>query len=190
MRFSDIPDAAKTGAVVRKGSRPHWINRYHSEDLGLEFISIKREPVGLLTFHTVERPSEPIPPDLREVVVPFSCKPFRGTISDGISFANEPVCKDAIIQLFGPVEQTVQNSYGYVTNKYIPFIIKRPEEVEVINYSNRGIEFWMKSNTVESFRIFRPLAEQNQSRIRVNPQDERAESGSILKMKDKDECEN
>ena len=157
---ADMPENIRERVCATLFSERKRLLFFEVDEWGVEFVLGEREPLGLITFHTVPREPPPCLPEGKS----YCCRePFKGAILDGVSFANGPVHSDLIFQRFGNVEQVAMNSYGYVTNPSIPFILRRPSDEVVVNYPSRGLEFWMKSNTVESFRIFRPRAGSSQS---------------------------
>ena len=170
MQGSTLPSDLKTVKhknTFKSGGRKMTILTYQVDEWGLEFNITDDNPIGLLQFYTV-----PIRPAQLASRNTTNFKPFRGKVSSwggigGVSFFYGPVNRDMILQQFGSVEQVATNSYGFVENPFLPFVLMRPEDVEVINYPN-GIEFWLKSNIVECFYIFPPASERVGKEI-MNP---------------------
>ena len=85
-------------------------------------------------------------------------RPFRGRLGSQLSFSNRIVGRKEVEAIFGSVTQNVTNyeDFSRLPEKTRPFSFRSQQLI----YNRLGLDFYLKSNTVTGFSVYKPFTNQ------------------------------
>jgi hypothetical protein len=99
--------------------------------------------------------------------------PFRGKVTDKLSFKDGPVTKLAVEAVFGKITRiaTNGNEASSLELQGIPFLRERADGDVELCYSSQGVSFTIKTNAVVAFTVFKAATSKPTKTGLVRPKD-------------------